>query len=84
MFLTPPPPKLPSSFGSLPLIVGLALIPLVVATLASVPAIMILPLMPSGWPRVEKQLAMLASWTIAILRNSPSLSGAREVDTSLD
>jgi len=70
MVLTSLPAKLSRDVNSQPLIVGLALIPLLLVTLAIIPAIMIMPFMPNGLPRVEKYVAMAASWTVAILVNS--------------
>lgn len=70
MFPAPLPSKSSSSFGSQSLIVGLALIPLTAVALASVPAIAIMLFVPNGSPRIEKHLAIMISWTMAILTNS--------------
>jgi hypothetical protein len=69
--ISPPPIISPSQLGSSrALIVGLALIPLVIVTIASIPALIILPFTPRGWDRCEVHVGRMAAWTAEILAHS--------------
>ncbi|MGD0609138.1 MAG: hypothetical protein ABSA53_36865 [Streptosporangiaceae bacterium] len=48
-------------------VVALILIPLLLITISSLPAVAILPFLPGGVDRVLKIVAQLIAWTMAIL-----------------
>ena len=52
------------------LIVALALIPLVLVILASMPGLVIMPFTRDGWNRAEMYLVRLTAWTAAVLTNN--------------
>jgi hypothetical protein len=69
--ISPPSVITPTQLGSSrALIVGLALIPLVIVAIASIPALIILPFTPTGCERCEVHVGRMAAWTAEILAHS--------------
>jgi len=54
------------------LVVALALIPLLLVTIGSLPAVAVLPFLPGGADRVHKLVDQLAGWTRIILKGAPA------------
>ena len=79
----PPVPVTPSAISpTRTLIVGLALIPLTLVVIASIPALAILPFTANGLWYVEMLIGRVASWSISIV--SQSGSHPREVHGGRD
>jgi hypothetical protein len=71
----PPLPPMPYATGSSRvMIVGLALVPVIVVILASVPAIVLMPFIPKGWTHIDAYIARMIAWTVAILSQSRASS----------
>ena len=69
----PPVPVTPSAISpTRTLIVGLALIPLTLVVIASIPALAILPFTANGLGYVEMLIGRVASWSISIVSQSGS------------
>ena len=76
--ITPPTTVLMNTTrSSRALIVGLALIPLTLVVIASLPALIIMPFTSGGWLRLQAHVTHLAAWTIAILVHSAELARDR-------
>jgi hypothetical protein len=54
------------------LVVALTLIPLLLVTIGSLPAVAVLPFLPGGADRVQKLVDQLAAWTRIILKGVPA------------
>lgn len=52
------------------LIVGLALIPLTLVIIASIPALVIMPFTPDGMRRVEIFVSWMTAWSVSIMTYS--------------
>ena len=52
------------------LVVALILIPLLLVTISSLPAITVLPFLPGGVDRIQNIVAQLIVWTRAILKGA--------------
>ena len=66
-----PLPAVPCTTGSSrAMIVGLALVPVVLVILASIPAMAVMPFTRNGWSRMAAHLSQLMTWTVAILVQS--------------
>lgn len=52
------------------LIVGLALIPLTLVIMASIPALVIMPFTPNGMRRVGTLISWMTAWSVSILAYS--------------
>ena len=52
------------------LIVGLAMIPLTLVVIASIPALIILPFTADGLGHVEMLISRIASWSVSIMSYS--------------
>jgi len=75
MVIAPLPAAQPATGYSRALIVGLTLVPVVLVTLASVPALIVMPFIPQGRMSVDAHIAKLAAWTTAILIGAAGLTG---------
>lgn len=56
------------------LIVGLALIPLTLVVIASIPALVIMPFTPDGWLRCQAYISRIATWSAEILAHSSEVA----------
>lgn len=71
----PPLPRPPYTTGSSRvMIVGLALVPVTVVILASIPAFVVMPFTTKGWTRIDAYIARMIAWTAAILTQSRASS----------
>jgi hypothetical protein len=52
------------------LIVGLAIIPLTLVVMASIPALVIMPFIPGGSEYVEMAITRMAIWSVSVIRVS--------------
>jgi hypothetical protein len=71
--ILPSVPVTPSAISpTRALIVGLALIPLALVVIASIPALAVLPFTAKGLGYVEMLIGRVASWSISIVSQSGS------------
>jgi hypothetical protein len=70
MIMTPVPVTSVSIGPARALIVGLALIPLTVVIMASIPALLIMPFTSNGLGYIEMLIARITSWSESILTYS--------------
>jgi hypothetical protein len=71
--ITAPHPVTPATIPQArALIVGLALIPLTLVIIASIPALVIMPFTPGGITRVETFASWMTAWNASIMVNSRS------------
>jgi hypothetical protein len=69
--ITAPHPVAPATITQArALIVGLALIPLTLVIIASIPALVIMPFTPGGITRVETFASWMTAWTVSIMMHS--------------